>query len=74
MQVLWRHWGFNFEDIQTKVYLWHGEADNLAPASLAHYIADHLPNCESTFFPSEGHTDLLTKHIHEIMAKVVGIN
>jgi len=74
MQVLWRYWGFIFEDIQTKVYLWHGEADNLAPASLAHYIADHLPDCEATFFPNEGHTDMLTKRIHEIMAKVVDIN
>jgi pimeloyl-ACP methyl ester carboxylesterase len=73
MQVLWRDWGFNLEDVQSKVYLWHGEADNLAPASLAHYIADHLADCEATFFPNEGHTDMFTKHIHEIMAKIVDI-
>ncbi len=71
MQVYWRPWGFNFEDIHSKVYLWHGEADTLAPVSLAHYIADHLPNCEATFFPNEGHTDPLTKHINQIMASVV---
>jgi pimeloyl-ACP methyl ester carboxylesterase len=71
MKILWRPWGFQFEDVHTKVYLWHGAADNLAPVMLAHHIADHLPNCEATFYPNEGHTDPLTKHVDEIMAKVV---
>ena len=71
MKLLWRPWGFQFEDVHTKVYLWHGAADNLAPAMLARHIADHLPDCEATFYPNEGHTDPLTKHIDEIMAKVV---
>lgn len=71
MKVLWRPWGFRFEDIHVPVYLWHGSADNLAPAHLAHYIADHVPRCEATFFPGEGHTDPLTKHSDEIMAKIV---
>jgi pimeloyl-ACP methyl ester carboxylesterase len=72
MKILWRPWGFRFEDIRSKVYLWHGEADNLAPAMLAHYITERIPNCEATFYPGEGHTDPLTKHIDEIMARVVG--
>ncbi len=71
MKILWQPWGFLLEDIQTKVYLFHGEADNLAPVKLAHYIADHLPNCEAVFYPGEGHTDPLTRHIEEIIEKVV---
>jgi pimeloyl-ACP methyl ester carboxylesterase len=71
MKVLWRAWGFPLQDIQTKTLLWHGAADNLAPAMLAHYIADHLPDCEATFYPNEGHTEPLTKHISEIMTRVV---
>ncbi len=71
MKILWRPWGFKFEDIHTKVCLWHGAADNLAPAMLAHYMADHLPDCAATFYPDEGHTGPLTKHIDEIMARVV---
>lgn len=70
MKILWQPWGFRFEDIHTKVYLWHGTADHLAPARLAHHIADHVPGCEATFYPDEGHTDPLTKHISEIMAKI----
>lgn len=71
MKILWQPWGFQFGDIQTKTLLWHGEVDNLAPASLAHYLVDHLPNCESTFYSNEGHIDPLTKHMSEIMEKVV---
>jgi pimeloyl-ACP methyl ester carboxylesterase len=71
MTAMWQPWGFELEDIRTKVYLWHGEADNLAPAALAHHIADHVPNCEATFYPDEGHIEPLMKHMDEIMAKVV---
>lgn len=72
MKVLWKPWGFRLEDIHTKVYVWHGAADDLAPAMLAHYIADRVPGCQAVFYPNEGHTGPLTKHIHEIMATVAG--
>lgn len=71
MKILWRPWGFRFEDIHKPVYLWHGVADNLAPAMLAHYIADHIRGCQGIFYPNEDHTGPLTKHIYEIMATVV---
>ena len=71
MKILWRPWGFRLEDVCVPVYLWHGEADNLAPPMLAHYIAQHVSGCEATFYPGEGHTDPLTKHIDEIVMKVV---
>jgi pimeloyl-ACP methyl ester carboxylesterase len=71
MKILWQPWGFQFEDVHTKVYLWHGAADNLAPAALAHHISDHLPDCQATFYPGEGHTDPLTRHIDEIVPVIV---
>lgn len=71
MKAIWKSWGFRFEDIRTKVYLWHGEADNLAPASLAHYIAGCISDCEAVFFPGEGHADTLIKHGSEIFAKLI---
>ena len=64
-------WGFHLEDIHVPVGLWHGEADNLAPPMLAHYIAQRVSGCEATFYAGEGHTDPLTKHIDEIVMKVV---
>jgi len=71
MKVLWQPWGFQFEDIHTQVYLWHGAADNLGPPALARYMADRLPSCQATFYPGEDHTGPLTKHIDEIMVTVV---
>ena len=71
MKILWRPWGFRFEDIHKPVYLWHGIADNLAPAVLAHYIADHIRGCQAIFYPNEDHTGPLTKHMYEIMATIV---
>jgi pimeloyl-ACP methyl ester carboxylesterase len=74
MKILWQPWGFRFEDVYTKVYLWHGAADNLAPVMLARHVAERLPDCEATFYPDEGHTDPLTRHIDEIMDKVARSN
>lgn len=71
MKILWQPWGFELENVQTKVLLFHGEADDLAPVRLAHYIADNLPNCEAVFYPEEGHIDPLTRHIDDIIEKVV---
>lgn len=71
MQAIWRAWGFNFEDIETRVLLWHGDADNLAPAALARQIADRLQNSDAVFFPGEGHTDPLIKHGEEIFSELV---
>ena len=70
MKMLWRPWGFKLEDIRAPVQLWHGEADDLAPARLAHYLADRIPRCQATFYPGEGHTDPLTQHIHDIMDSI----
>lgn len=70
MKTLWRAWGFRLEDIRARVYIWHGEADTLAPARLAHYIAEQIPDCEATFYPGEGHTDPLSRHGDEIMARI----
>jgi len=71
MKVLWRPWGIQFEDLNTAVYMWHGEADNLAPPALARYLVDRIPGCKATFYPGEDHTGPLTKHIDEIMTSVV---
>jgi pimeloyl-ACP methyl ester carboxylesterase len=70
LKALWRNWGFRLQDIRTPVFLWHGEADNLAPAALAHSTAQRIPGCEATFYPGEGHTGPLTKHMNEILSKV----
>lgn len=53
--ILTREWGFQLENIHTKVSMWHGAEDNLAPVALALYVAEHIPNCVIKFIPKAGH-------------------
>ena len=65
---LWRPWGFPLTQITVPARLWHGDADNLAPAGLGRLIAGAIPGCEATFYPGEGHAEPLTRHADQIMA------
>jgi pimeloyl-ACP methyl ester carboxylesterase len=64
-------WGFNLSDINTKVYLWHGEQDLNVPISVGRYVADAIPNCDATFYKGEGHFTLPHNHIKEIMSNLI---
>lgn len=74
MRMLWKPWGFRLRDISVPVHLWHGAADDLAPTSLARYVASRVPGCEATFYPGEGHADPLSKHIGEILHILQGVH
>ena len=50
-----RHWGFEIEDLQVPVRMWHGDADNLVPLAHAEWMADLIPDCELTMDPGEAH-------------------
>lgn len=63
-------WGFKLEDIQTKAFIWHGEADPMIPAAMSRYMAAHIPNNEATFIPEEG-TLLLYSRWREIFEQLL---
>jgi pimeloyl-ACP methyl ester carboxylesterase len=65
--LLVRPWGFRLEDIQSPVYIWHGEADLDTSIHMGRYMAKTIPNCRATFCPGEGHL-LLMNHWREILA------
>jgi len=62
-----RPWGFRLDRIQVPLHLWHGEQDNVVPASMGHYLADHIPNCQATFCPEDGHFSLAFNRIREVL-------
>jgi len=64
-------WGFRLQEIQTKVYLWHGEDDTVTPPAMGRYLAQTIPNCQARFFPNEGHFSLLPNHVEEILNSLV---
>jgi pimeloyl-ACP methyl ester carboxylesterase len=70
--LITRPWGFQLQDIKTPVYLWQGEADYLVPPSQGRYLAKTIPNCQSKFYPNEGHFSLFITHCEEILSTIVG--
>jgi pimeloyl-ACP methyl ester carboxylesterase len=62
-----RSWGFRLEEIQTPVYLSHGEQDANAPVAMGRYLASVIPDCQATFYPGEGHLHFIDR-LPEIFA------
>ena len=63
-------WGFRLEDIDKKIYLWHGEEDTTIPIHMGRYVARSLPDCEPRFYLGEGHT-LIYHYWREILMVAV---
>ena len=62
-----RPWGFQLQDIDAEVHLWHGEQDNNVPVSVGRYVAGALPNCSATILADEGHFSILRDQVPEIL-------
>ncbi len=67
MQLVYKSWPFNIEDISVKVHLWHGEKDSTAPIPMAFYIKDKLDHAQLTSFKNDGHISVLHNHISDIL-------
>jgi len=66
-----RPWGFRLQDITAKVHLWHGEQDLNVPVSVGRFVAEAIPNCNTSFHSMEGHLTLPRNHIREILSTLV---
>ncbi len=53
--MLSRPWGFDLEEIQIPVRLWHGALDANCPRPMAEYLLEKLPNATGSIFEDEGH-------------------
>ena len=66
-----RPWGFNLQDIQTGVHLWHGAQDLNVPISVGRYVSETIQNCEAKFYENEGHLTLPRNHMHAILTPLI---
>lgn len=66
--LVFRRWGFNLREVRTRVHLWHGDEDRMAPVAFGHYAASLLPDCVANFCPGEGHPSTLVHRMNEILA------
>jgi pimeloyl-ACP methyl ester carboxylesterase len=69
--LLTRPWGFSLQAISMPIYLWQGEADTIVPPAQGRYLAQNIPNCQSEFYPNEGHISLINNHYQEILSAMV---
>jgi pimeloyl-ACP methyl ester carboxylesterase len=67
-----KEWGFELSDIDTKVFLWHGEKDENVKIETARFVADQLPNCQWEEKSEEGHLSLVYKYADEIFLQISG--
>lgn len=57
--LLTRRWGFDLDEIEVPVHLWHGEQDAIIPVQLARRVAASIRECQATFVPDAGHLVLI---------------
>ena len=60
-------WGFKLGEVTRPVRLWQGEQDTNVPAALGRFQARHLPDCQATFYPADGHISIIVNHAAEIL-------
>lgn len=60
-------WGFKLGEITRPVQLWHGEQDTNTPVAIGRFQARHLPDCQATFYPTDGHISIIVNHAVEIL-------
>lgn len=65
------NWGFGLDEIQSPLFLWHGEMDQNVPVQMARYLADAVPNCQAMFFPDEGHISLFKQNAEKIIRSLI---
>lgn len=65
-------WGFDLEDIELPVTLWHGEADHTVPPAMTRFMAARLPRAQVRFVPDEGHFSLPVRYMPQILADIAG--
>ena len=69
MSLIAQPWGFDPSAIKTRVSLWHGAQDINAPIAMGHHLAQLITQCQTHFFPDEGHL-LTVNHWQEILEEL----
>ena len=70
MRLVVNAWGFNLEDINIPIGIWHGKLDVQVPLSHAEMFRDKLPNAKLRFCEKDAHISILYNHVDEIFQSV----
>ena len=72
LMLLVKPWNISLKEINTPVFLWHGEADNTVPSHFTRHHAELLPDCLAKFYPDEGHFSLPVRYMTKIIDALMG--
>jgi pimeloyl-ACP methyl ester carboxylesterase len=71
--LLGKRWPFRVDEIAfERVFLWHGEQDQIMPIAPARQLAQALPHFQATFYPDTGHLSTVVAHADDIMRALRG--
>lgn len=62
--------GFQLEDIEQEVLIWHGEQDRNDPVAMARAQEQRLPHVKAQYYESDGHL-IFFSQIEEILDELV---
>jgi pimeloyl-ACP methyl ester carboxylesterase len=62
--------GFQLEDIQPEVLIWHGEQDRNDPVAMARVQEQRLPHVRARYYPDEGHLIFFSR-IEQILTELI---
>lgn len=68
-KLLGSDWGFSLKNVTKKVTIWHGEKD--AAFQQVQTMSNLLPNCETHFYPDQGHISVVLPAIDDIMQNLL---
>jgi pimeloyl-ACP methyl ester carboxylesterase len=66
-------WGFDLEDVDLPVRLWHGKLDRAFSFRVAQEVAKRLPNCNARYIDNSGHYSTPIRNMREILADLISV-
>lgn len=64
-------WGFDLQQVRSKVVIWHGARDEMIPIAMGAYLSNQIPATEAHFCEHDGHF-LLLNRASQILKQVAG--
>ncbi|HEY7004157.1 MAG TPA: alpha/beta fold hydrolase [Gaiellaceae bacterium] len=61
-------WGFELDNIDVPVQVWHGTQDQFVPVAHGYWLAERIPGAEAHIYEDDGHLTLQVNRIGDVHA------
>jgi pimeloyl-ACP methyl ester carboxylesterase len=61
-------WGFELEEINVPVQVWHGAQDQFVPVAHGRWLAERIPGAEEHVYDEDGHLTLQIERVRDVHA------